>query len=125
MNGDFACKSKNIWKLYEEALGLKDDIQNLGGGGKDVVSFEHVYREDNALADGESTICSSFGFLVFWIHVWNFCAGLANDAMDQQRSWKDTKEPEKPKEINHVDDQTNSNIKTTAVTTLWSRKYEK
>ena len=70
MNGIYACKSPKLKSYHIDARGLVGAIQkrckSLGANCK--VTFEHVYREDNKIADG-----------------------LANEAMDAKRSWMTSK----------------------------------
>jgi len=85
MNGKFACKAAKLKKLNEECVGLVKDIKDkrlskrLGASSvralndssdseeylSVVVRYEHVYRENNKVADA-----------------------LANEAMEARRSWK-------------------------------------
>lgn len=51
MNGCWQCKNANIQPLYKEACALKSAI--LDRVGLNGVVFEHVYREQNKVADGE------------------------------------------------------------------------
>ena len=70
MNGIYACKSPKLKSYHLDARGLVGAIQkrckSMGANCK--VTFEHVYREDNKIADA-----------------------LANEAMDAKRSWVTTK----------------------------------
>eukprot|EP00978_Attheya_sp_CCMP212_P024665 scaffold77843_cov52-Attheya_sp.AAC.4 len=71
--GSNACKSPSIRPLYEQSLQIVNDMKRLLTNSNDetvvTISFQHVYRKDNSVADG-----------------------LANEAMDQKRSWT-TKDP--------------------------------
>ena len=62
LKGNWKCKHDSLKPLYQECQRLIADIQN--GIADSVVSFDHVYREQNKVADE-----------------------LANEAMDQRRSW--------------------------------------
>ncbi len=48
LNGDYKVKNANIKPIYKEIISL---INNLN------ISFTHVYREDNKLADEQVNIC--------------------------------------------------------------------
>lgn len=66
MNGEYACKSAKLQPYHQQA---KKFVASIKRWCKDMgttcdLSFEHVYRENNKIADG-----------------------LANEAMDAQRSW--------------------------------------
>ena len=61
-NGSWQCKNANILPLYRKAALLVADLRRLDP--RSVVTFEHVYREQNKVADN-----------------------LANEAMDARRSW--------------------------------------
>ncbi|KAL3801051.1 hypothetical protein HJC23_002344 [Cyclotella cryptica] len=66
MNGCWQCKNDNIKPLYNKALKLANYFKNAVAelGAKCLLSFHHVYRDQNKVADE-----------------------LANEAMDQKRSW--------------------------------------
>jgi len=61
LNGLYACKNEGLKPLYREC---KDIVQSLENIAVVRVYFEHVYRNDNKVADA-----------------------LANEAMDSQKSW--------------------------------------
>lgn len=61
-NGSWQCKNANILPLYRKAALLVADLRKLDP--RSTVTFEHVYREQNKVADN-----------------------LANEAMDARRSW--------------------------------------
>jgi len=68
MNGTYQCKANNLKPLYKQAKTYVSQITNSNNNKQnDVVSFtfQHVYRNDNKIADK-----------------------LANEAMDQKRSWE-------------------------------------
>lgn len=48
LNGEYKVKNTNIKDLYEQIISQIEDIQ---------ISFEHVYREDNKLADAQVNRC--------------------------------------------------------------------
>jgi ribonuclease HI len=52
MNGTFQCKSKNLIPLLREAKSLVKEMEELVPM---EVSFTHVYRKDNGLADGKQS----------------------------------------------------------------------
>ena len=62
LKGNWRCKHDSLKPLYQQCQRLIADIQNDIADSE--VSFEHVYREQNKVADA-----------------------LANEAMDQRRSW--------------------------------------
>jgi ribonuclease HI len=64
LKGNYTCKSPKLKPYYEKAIQLLDDFQSFA---QFRLSLEHVYRESNKQADG-----------------------LANEAMDAQRSWLTT-----------------------------------
>jgi len=70
MNGIYACKSPKLKSFYQQCKELVKGIQTRCKtlGANCDVTFEHVYREHNTIADG-----------------------LANEAMDAKRSWQTTK----------------------------------
>jgi len=86
MNGIYACKSPKLKSYYQRSKELVRSIQqrckNMGVAFG--VTFEHVYREDNKIADG-----------------------LANEAMDAKRSWTTTK-GDADQSNNTTDDNKNS-----------------
>eukprot|EP00956_Cyclotella_meneghiniana_P010870 scaffold15231_cov66-Cyclotella_meneghiniana.AAC.8 len=63
VNGCWQCKNDNIRSLYNEARRLYANIRDIIGE-KGTLSLQHVYREQNKIADE-----------------------LGNEAMDQKRSW--------------------------------------
>ncbi|KAL7482776.1 hypothetical protein ACHAW6_008444 [Cyclotella cf. meneghiniana] len=71
MNGSWQCKNDNIKPLYSKALKMANYFKNdvAGLGVKCLLSFHHVYRDQNKVADE-----------------------LANEAMDHKRSWTTSKE---------------------------------
>jgi ribonuclease HI len=48
LNGEYKVKNSNIKGLYEQIIGKISDLN---------VSFHHVYREDNKLADAQVNKC--------------------------------------------------------------------
>jgi len=62
MKGTYDCKSSNLKPMYIKAKKIISNIQELSGAFE--VTYEHVYRRDNSVADG-----------------------LANQAMDAKDSW--------------------------------------
>lgn len=48
LNGEYKVKNANIKGLYEQITGQIGDLN---------ISFHHVYREDNKLADAQVNIC--------------------------------------------------------------------
>jgi len=70
MNGIYACKSPKLKSYYQQCKELVKGVQTRCKtlGANCDVTFEHVYREHNTIADG-----------------------LANEAMDAKRSWQTTK----------------------------------
>lgn len=65
LQGNYKCKAENLKPFYKEAKSIISDIEKKYDAH---FSFQHVYRKDNVVADR-----------------------LANEAMDQRRSW-DTEE---------------------------------
>ena len=61
-NGSWQCKNANILPLYKKAATMVSDLRKLDP--RSTVTFEHVYREQNKVADS-----------------------LANEAMDARKSW--------------------------------------
>jgi len=61
LKGIYQCKAQNLKPLYEEAKNIIAGIEKIADAN---FSFQHVYRKDNSIAD---------------------C--LANEAMDERRSW--------------------------------------
>lgn len=64
LKGNWRCKHENIKPLYDQCQRLIAEMKNIDTTRNSEVSFEHVYREQNKVADQ-----------------------LANEAMDQRRSW--------------------------------------
>ena len=66
MKGIYACKSANLKSYHQRAKTMVQKVQKTSKtmGATFDITFEHVYRESNTIADG-----------------------LANEAMDAQRSW--------------------------------------
>jgi len=66
LKGIYACKSANLKSYHQRAKNLVQKVRSKSKtmGATFDVTFEHVYRESNTIADG-----------------------LANEAMDAQRSW--------------------------------------
>ena len=62
LKGNWRCKHDSLKPLYQQCQSIIAEIQN--GIADSEVSFDHVYREQNKVADE-----------------------LANEAMDQRRSW--------------------------------------
>ena len=62
LKGNWKCKHDSLKPLFRESQGLVADMKKIVTNS--VVSFDHVYREQNKVADQ-----------------------LANEAMDQRRSW--------------------------------------
>ena len=50
MTGSYQCKSKNLISLHQEAKTLIAEMEQLAPM---EVSFEHVYRNNNSIADGK------------------------------------------------------------------------
>ncbi len=48
LNGEYKVKNSNIKGLYQQIISIIKDMQ---------ISFEHVYREDNKLADAQVNKC--------------------------------------------------------------------
>ena len=65
LKGNWKCKHESLKPLYQQCQRMIADIQNNVSDSE--VSFDHVYREQNKVADE-----------------------LANEAMDQRRSWMTT-----------------------------------
>ncbi len=63
LKGNWKVKNENLWLLHIQCRRLIADIKNNVASGSEV-SFDHVYRDQNKVADE-----------------------LANEAMDQRRSW--------------------------------------
>mmetsp|Transcript_27079 Transcript_27079/g.54721 ORF Transcript_27079/g.54721 Transcript_27079/m.54721 type:complete len:427 (-) Transcript_27079:50-1330(-) len=63
LKGIYQCKNGNIRPLFQQCKALIEELKGIGGG-KNSVLCEHVYRERNKVADA-----------------------LANEAMDQCKSW--------------------------------------
>lgn len=55
MNGSWQCKNDNIKPLYSKALKMANYFKNdvAGLGVKCLLSFHHVYRDQNKVADGK------------------------------------------------------------------------
>jgi len=72
MNGSYQCKSANLIPLHKEAKSLVVEMNQVAPM---EISFEHVYRQDNSVADGkyrrkESVLFKLFcGSLIFF----SFC----------------------------------------------------
>jgi ribonuclease HI len=60
MNGTFQCKSKNLIPLLREAKSLVEEMEELVPM---EVSFTHVYRKDNRVADGKQS-CNESTLLI-------------------------------------------------------------
>jgi viroplasmin and RNaseH domain-containing protein/ribonuclease HI len=54
VNGCWQCKNDNIRALYSEARTLYCGLGTIGNGGE--ITLQHVYREQNKVADGESMV---------------------------------------------------------------------
>lgn len=61
VNGCWQCKVDNIRALYNEARTLYAELQNIGGGGE--IMLQHVYREQNKVADGKYVVSVEHGQL--------------------------------------------------------------
>lgn len=64
LRGNWQCKNDNIRPLYLRCQRLIHEIRQIDKNSNNNVSFDHIYREQNKVADQ-----------------------LANEAMDQRRSW--------------------------------------
>jgi ribonuclease HI len=64
MKGNWACRSSNLQPLFERAKRLVRDMELCCVDSNFNITYEHVYRSDNKIADA-----------------------LANQAMDAQKSW--------------------------------------
>ena len=64
LRGNWQCKNDNIRPLYLRCQRLIHEIRQIDKSKSSNVSFDHIYREQNKIADQ-----------------------LANEAMDQRRSW--------------------------------------
>jgi ribonuclease HI len=54
VNGCWQCKNDNIRALYNEARTLYCGLGTIGNCGE--ITLQHVYREQNKVADGESMV---------------------------------------------------------------------
>lgn len=54
MNGCWQCKNENIKPLYNQARELAYTLTNGDVGAKCLLKFQHVYREQNKVADGKN-----------------------------------------------------------------------
>ena len=86
LRGNWKCKHPNLQPLYAHCQALVTSITNLGNI---IVRFDHVYREQNKDADL-----------------------LANEAMDEKRSWTTRESTATPVPVN---DQPNDERKPSAV----------
>lgn len=57
MNGTYQCKSKNLMPLHKQAKSLVTEMKSLAPMN---ITFEHVYREDNSVADGKKQTCREY-----------------------------------------------------------------
>jgi ribonuclease HI len=53
LNGTYQCRNIRLQKLYKNVINLIEDLKLHGDCN---ISFEHVYRQDNSLADGKVQI---------------------------------------------------------------------
>jgi ribonuclease HI len=111
MNGEYQCRRANLRPLHRRAIRLvgelrqgttsKDASGRRLGVGVPRVKIEHVYRKDNAMADGKYDdlsrleASSTFGqvaqtlfFAPFYLPL--IFKGLANEAMDAKLGWYTT-----------------------------------
>jgi ribonuclease HI len=70
MKGSWQCKNANIKALYAEAVHCYGKIMSQIGP-KGTVEFEHVYREDNKMADGEFVLILYFFILIMLLFILN------------------------------------------------------
>lgn len=88
MRGAYQCKSKNLVELYQEAKALVAEMKQLAPV---KVTFEHVYREDNSVADGKENVWFENRdvdtMLLTRLAQFISSTALANEAMDTERSW--------------------------------------
>lgn len=52
LKGVYQCKNTNIRPLFDQCIQLIGELKNMGNGNNDVL-YDHVYREQNKVADGE------------------------------------------------------------------------
>ena len=89
LKGEYQVKNPNLRKIYNKFQGTLSKLKKMAGSLQ--ISYQHVYRSDNQIADRKLMIGGSCLYvLVFNGNCPNFIvclSGLANEAMDGQRSW--------------------------------------
>jgi ribonuclease HI len=90
LKGSYRCKGKKLIPLFNQANQVLDVFSSLG---KCNVCLEHIYRDNNAKADGEfgddrpNSVCSLYYVCIISRFRSLLFLDLANQAMDCRRSW--------------------------------------